>query len=745
MSKTPLPTSWKEGDYTVTRTTAWSAPGCHAGCGIVCYVKDGKLEKVEGDHAHPFNQGHICPRCAALPDVVNSPDRLLYPMKRDPSKRGDPDAWEQITWDEALDLIYNEFTRITNEYGAYTLQSFCGTGRDILWQSQRLAYAMGTPHVVSYFSGLACWMPRLVSYNACTGDYMMPDCSECHEDRFDNPTYQLPEVIFNWGCNPVSSSSDGFFGDWIVQCVKRGSKLVVIDPRLTWMAARADLWLQPRPAVDSAIAMAMLKVIIDEDLYDHDWTDRWTYGFEALVERCNEYDLDHLCEVAWVPKEKVIEAARIFAAGKHTCVQLGLSFDMQRHGIGGVRAVIAMLAICNDIDQPGGQIFTAPPYDFSYFSWGFKELPEEIQKQLVGYDEYPFIRMGMVLDQPDLQLVQAEKEEPYAYRGAIMFGTNPMCCMSNADLSRVYPVIQKLEFIAICDWRMTPSIQTFGDVALPVAMNVEKLGMIAKRTGACAMSPIEGLEIKGEPKSDAEIALLLGSRFNKDMWPWANTEEVYDELVKKSGMKWRDIREANWLYPGLEYRRYETGKLRKDGQPGFNTRTGRLELYSVFAESIGDNPLPYYDEPFYGPYTTPELYKEYPVITMTGTRNIYYFHSEHRDIGKLREIQPDPLAEINDVWGKEQGFRDGDWLWIENHIGRMKHRAKLTPIIRYGMANVNSGWWFPEMDPKEDPMYGCWDVNPNLIIEPGHQGPTGFGSDVKAVLTKIYKCEEGEY
>ncbi len=744
MVKKQLPTSWEEDGYTLTRTHSWSAPGCHAGCGLVCYVKDGKLVKVEGDREDPFNQGSICPRCAALPDVVNSEERMRYPMKRDRSQRGNPNAWERISWDEALDLVYNEMTRLGDTYGRHTLQTFCGTGRDVLWQSQRLAYAMGTPHVDSYSSGLACWMPRLVSYNVSTGGYMMPDCSEGHEDRYDNPEFKIPEVIVCWGNNCVASNSDGFYGDWLVQVVKRGSKLIVIDPRLTWLAARAEIWIQPRPAVDSAIAMAMLKVIIDEDLYDHDFVDRWCYGFDELVARTREYDFDMLCDRAWVDKDKIREVARVFAAGNHTAVQLGLSLDMQRNGIGAVRSIISMLAICGNIDQPGGQIFTDSPYGFHYFSWGYTELPEEVQKMVIGYNEYPFIRMGMVLDQPDLAVVQAEKEDPYGFTGAIMMGTNPLCCMSNADLNRVYPVLKKLQFICVCDWRITPTIQMLADVALPVAMFVEKVGMYAKRTGANPISPIAGLEIDGEPKSDAEIALLLGRRFNPEMFPFKDVEDLFDYMVRKSNMTWREIRDLNWSYPGQKYRRYETGGLRKDGQPGFNTKTGRIELYSSMAESIGDNALPYYDEPYYGPYTTPELYKEYPVITMTGSRNIQFFHSEHRDVKKLREIQPEPLVEINDEWAKDQGIVNGDWLWVENKIGRIKHKAKCTPILKYGMANVNSGWWFPEIDPNEDPMYGCWDTNPNLLSELGQQGPTGFGADVKALLCKIYKCEESE-
>jgi anaerobic selenocysteine-containing dehydrogenase len=745
MGNKDIPTTWEEDDYIITRTTAWSAPGCHEGCGVVCYVKDGKLVKVEGDKLHPYNQGRICPRCAALPDVVNSPDRLLYPMKRDPSKRGDPDAWERVTWDEALDLIESTMKGFADEFGSWTLQVFNGTGRDVLWEAQRLAYSMGTPHVESYASGLACWMPRLVAYILTTGGYMMPDCSQRHEDRYDHEGYQYPEVLISWGSNSVQSNSDGFYGAWLVECLKQGTKLISIDPRMTWLCARSDIWIQPRPAVDSAIALAMLKTIIEEDLYDHDFVDCWTFGFDELAERCAEYDTEKLAEVAWVDADQLRAAARMFAKADRAGIQLGLALDMQRHGIAGVQAIICMMAITGNIDKPGGQIFTPDPYGVNNFGWGWEELSQEAQEKLIGYDEYPLIRMGMRLDQPDLTVVMAEKEDPYAFKGAIMLGTNPLNCMSNADLSRVYNVLMKLEFIVVADWTITPTIQALADVALPVAMYMERQGVRYMYTGLSVLQPIAGLDIQGEPKGDEEISWLLGKRFNPEMYPWPTVEGMLDTVLAPSGSTWKNLQEQHWLYEPMNYYRYEKGELRHDGRIGFNTATQRIELYSSMAESMGYDPLPYYAEPYYGPLTTPELYAEYPIITMTGTRNIQFFHSEHRNIAKLREIQPDPLVEVNDVWAKEQGFRDGDWLWIENKVGRIKHRAKLTPTVKAGMANINSGWWFPEMDPHDDPMYGCWDVNPNVLSELGQQGPTGFGADVKALLCKIYKCEEGEY
>ena len=247
MGRPDLPVTWEEDGYTADQNdrTGRHQGAMPAAASCATSTRKGCSKKSRGTGRIRSNQGHICPRCACLPDVVNSPDRLLHPMKRDPSRRGDPDAWEQITWEEAcFDLVYERMTALAQEYGAHTLQTFCGTGRDILWQSQRLAYAMGTPHVESYSSGLACWMPRLVSYNVSTGDYMMPDCSECHEDRFDNPEYRDPEVIFCWGNNCVASSSDGFFGDWLVEVYAAWVEAGRRGPA-AHMAGRASRHLDP--------------------------------------------------------------------------------------------------------------------------------------------------------------------------------------------------------------------------------------------------------------------------------------------------------------------------------------------------------------------------------------------------------------------------------------------------------------------------------------------------------------------
>ena len=144
---------WQDGEYTVTRTTAWSGPGCHDGCGVLYYTKDGKLEKVEGDPDCPFNQGTLCMRCLEMPEAVNHPDRPTGPLKR-AGERGE-NKWESVTWDEAYDIIEEKVRAIWKDYGAESIACMIGTGRNNCWQIPYLCYAaFGSPNFcLGFLSG----------------------------------------------------------------------------------------------------------------------------------------------------------------------------------------------------------------------------------------------------------------------------------------------------------------------------------------------------------------------------------------------------------------------------------------------------------------------------------------------------------------------------------------------------------------------------------------------------------------
>jgi anaerobic selenocysteine-containing dehydrogenase len=205
-------------------------------------------------------------------------------------------------------------------------------------------------------------------------------------------------------------------------------------------------------------------------------------------------------------------------------------------------------------------------------------------------------------------------------------------------------------------------------------------------------------------------------------------------------MTFKELRDNEPLFMKFEYRKFEKGLLRQDKLPGFNTPTGKIEIHSTLLEQFGYDPLPKYEEPILSPYSTPELAKKYPLILTTGGRLPVFFHSEHRQVGGgMREIIPDPIVEIHPETAKKFGISNGDWVWIENHHGKCRMKAKLTPTIRPDVVHAQHSWWFPEKAMEEPTLGGAWESNINLLLPSGLQGKTGFGYPFKVNLCKIYR------
>lgn len=273
----------KEKNVKVVRTTTWSAgPGCHGGCGVLAHIADGRLVKIEGDPEHPWNQGRLCARALAMTQYIEHPQRLRRPMKR-AGKRGE-NKWQEISWDEAYHLIETRMKTIREESGPESVVFTMGTGRDIGSWICMLAYAYGSPNVSFGLSGNACYTPRVFALDMIQGDYAVFDAAQWLPDRYEDPEYQVPECMIVWGYNIHATCPDNLFGHWIIDLMKRGTKIISIDPRLSWFASRAEHWLPLRPGTDAALAMGFLKVIIDEDLYDHAFVRRWTNACHLLRE-----------------------------------------------------------------------------------------------------------------------------------------------------------------------------------------------------------------------------------------------------------------------------------------------------------------------------------------------------------------------------------------------------------------------------------------------------------------------------
>ncbi len=436
---------WEEDGYTVTRTYHYSPPGCHSSCGLLYYVKDGKVEFVEGDPLDPCANGRLCMRCLNRVEAINHPDRLKYPMKR-AGERGE-NKWERITWDEAYDIVERETRKVWEEYGPESILCTKGTARGTVWQLHYFFQAAFKTANVAHigFTGYACYLPRTCGCIAPMGDFPIVDASQGHPDRYMADEFRPPEVLVVWGNEPLASNADGYIGHWLVQCVQMGSKIISIDPRLTWWGARAEYWLPVRPGTDAALACAWLNVIINEDLYDHEFVEKWTTGFDVIAEHVQEWTAERAAEICQIPVEDVIGSARLFASGNSSAIQWGLAFDQNMSAMALNLAAVDLMAICGNIDTPGGWLLVHNAYNVSRGSDnGVKWVDPEAAKKkatmhyVFNTDGEDFIHQAA----SEAVLHCMETGEPYPIKMWYAQSTNELACAA-MDAPRLYKALKE--------------------------------------------------------------------------------------------------------------------------------------------------------------------------------------------------------------------------------------------------------------------------------------------------------------
>jgi len=313
------------------------------------------------------------------------------------------------------------------------------------------------------------------------------------------------------------------------------------------------------------------------------------------------------------------------------------------------------------------------------------------------------------------------------------------------EAPRVYEAMRSVEFNVVVDLFMTPTAVACADIVLPCAMTPERDSQRVWWTPLRTM--VKVIDEYEECKTDEQILIDLGKRLKPEKFPFSNNIEWVDYIFKhhtneEFNYTFEEMKQKIWCYPKFEYRKYEKGLLRADGKPGFNTPTGKIELYMTAFDAWGYDPLPWYEEPKESPYSTPELAKEYPFVLTTGARSWEFFHSEHRQLPTMREFHPDPIVRINTKSAEELGIKDGDWVWIENRRGRCKQKAKLSDALHPRVVCAEHGWWFPEQEGAEPTLFGVFDSNINNLTTQFVNGPTGYGAPYKNQICKIYKVTE---
>ena len=689
--------------------------GCHGGCGVLVHVRDGTIVKIEGDPDFPTNHGSMCSKGLAFQQLVYHPDRVTYPLKR-AGKKGEG-KWQRISWDEALDTIVNKLKQVIKDYGPEYIVLAQGTSREGESFLARFANLLGTPNVAA--AGHFCYLPRVGASLVTCGNLPIAD--------YDGN----PKCVMVWGNNILWVNADEYTGENLSRVMSQGTKLIVIDPRLTYLSSRADIWLQLRPGTDAALALGVANVIISEGLYDKEFVEKYTHGWDKFVERVKEYPLDKVEEITWVPAEKIREAARLFARTKPATIQWGVPIEQTINCIDADRLLIDLVAITGNLDVPGGAAFFLPPKGktISQFTYHRELSPEQKAKYLAG-DAHKLCHMiGLLPEKYVWDAILTGK--PYPIKAILMQATNPVVTRPNAK--EVRKALSQVEFLSVADFFLTPTAE-LADIFLPAATWVEAdyTGGFFFRHGY--LFPRRKIVQIGECKSDFEIWNELGRRMGQKQWG-ENYLADLDEILEPGGVTWAQVRDKPYLRGEVKYRKYE--------EKGFSTPTRKFELYCTTFEKWGYDPLPRYIEIPESPVSKPEMTKEYPYILITGPRSPVFFHSEHRMIPWLRECHPDPIIEMHPEVAERHGIKEGDWVYIESPRGRIKQRARLFPGIDPRVVCIQHGWWFPE---QKDPGHG-WDQSGSNILtdnDPSTFDVSMGAANLRALMCKIYPVKEEE-
>jgi len=685
------------------------------------HVRNGVLVKVEGDRESPLNHGRLCPIGTVTTDLVYHPDRLKYPLRRK-GKRQSGD-WERISWDQALDEISTRLLAIREHYGPEAIALGTGTGRHHIRWVSRFGHALGTPNWCE--PGFAqCFHPRVNTSILTFGDFPVCDYTA------DVP----PACILYWGHNPVLSGPDGETRFNVLEALERHPQTIVVDPRRTVLAEKAHIWLQVRPGTDDALALAMLNIIISEQLFDEPFVTKWTHGFAELAAHVKKYTPEWAEPITWVAADKIRAAARLFARIKPAMMEWGCAIEHTPKCIQTVRAVSMLPVLTGNIDVPGGWIFGM--HGLGRFPSLIENLSADANAKRLGGERFKLLG-GEGADLPAAHiptLLRAMRDgEPYPVKAFLVFGNNTLTTYANS--AEVYDALMKLDFMVCADLFMTPTAE-LADIVLPAAAwpELDQLAGLPTIAANVVLAQQKAVQI-GECKPDEEIFVALARRMKLPVCT-EPVKTVLDAQLAAGGLNvtFDELKQKGFIKLPVKYRKYENG--------GFKTPTGKIELYATRFEQLGYAPLPYYEEPPESPLRTPKIAARYPLVLTTGGRISFFFNSEHRQLAKLRKAQRDPVAEIHPESAARFGIANGTWMWIETPRGRIRQKAKVTDGIDPRVIHVQHGWWFPE---QPGPEYGVWTSNANLLTNNQPPYDLAMGTyQLRALLCRVTPADAPE-
>lgn len=699
-------------------STCWE---CGAICGSLITIDDGKVLKIGPNAAHPASKGAFCVKgIRAAHEWTYQSARLRQPLRR-VGKRGGG-SFEPISWDAALDQMADGLASVRATHGPLALVgavSGAFFSRGLVMAL--LMRALGSPN----------WM---INQDLCGG------CRAVSEkmtglDITGGEDIEHTACALIVGRNPAIADPIQWMA--LKRAKARGARIIVIDPFKTSAVELADLWLRPRPGTDGAIAMAMTKIMIDEELYDKEFVERWCHGFQELAARVASCTAEWAEQQTGVASADIYAATRIYAAGPSTFVS-GHGIDAASNGVQTFRAYNCLVGISGNIDRKGGNRRAKKPPGFkSYFDVLFDpafRLPPDIEAERIGAAEFPLwsgpLGYQMACHNPSV-IDAILTDEPYPVRALYASGVNIAVTYPNTE--RTIEAFRSLDLFVVAAQTMTPTA-AWADLVLPKTTTLEEEQMHLHQGAPCVTFTRAAADRDGDVKNDLEIAVGLLDRLNKRgigdsrFIPWRTQSEFNDYLLQGSTVD-RATLERDGFF---EFPFYQGNFDEKK----FLSPTGKVELFSENMASVGHDPLPAYVPPTYV-LDHARHAADYPLVLQTGLREKSYHHSRFREQAWAQKVSPDPIVYVHPATAEQYRLTDDAWIAVATPgvSWTCRLKVKITDDTMIGVLTTGVGWWRPD---APAPHHGARDVNINAALTYSGRWDRASGSaDTRGVPCRI--------
>jgi len=641
---------------------------CPDTCGMRVTVEDGRAVRIEGDPTHPITRGFLCVKVNQYIEHVYSERRVLTPRRRvGPKGSGE---FVAIGWDEALDEIATRFAAIVAEHGAEAILPYSYSGTLGLLHNYSMDYRFFYRLGATLLQRTICTAAAVEGNKYTLGSYYGTD-----PEQFPNA-----KLVICWGTNPVTSNPH--LMPFLKAAQDNGAMLVVIDPRRTRTAERADWHLQPLPGSDAALALGLMHVIIAEGLHDEEYVRDYTLGFDELRERAAEYPPERVAELTGIPAAEIVRLARLYATTKPAVLRL--QYGMQRHSNGGmlVRVVTCLPALIGSWRDPAGGLLMSTSGAFG------------INMQALQRPDLLGARQPRSVNMIELGAALTTLHDP-PIKALFVYNADPVA--STPETNRVLAGLAREDLFTVVHDTYCTDTTRWADIILPATSQLEQLDLHKAYGNYYIQLNTPAIAPLGESKPNTEVFRLLAARMGFTESCFVDTD---DDLIQQAldsthpwmaGITRERLERERWVKltlprnaPGGGFIPFATG--------GFATPSGKVEFRSERLRELGHDPLPTHVPLTESAEVTPELHARYPLTLLTPKAH-HFISSTFNDVNTLTRREGRPTIEISPADAAARGIADGALVRVFNDRGECFLHALVIDRVRPGVVASPATWW----------------------------------------------------